>query len=56
MKNTLPLRCEECNHEWVEIIILPMVVKSFVARLQGTLCPHCGSNKVDIILKRPEEQ
>lgn len=48
----LPMKCEDCSHEWEEVFSLPMIVDAFVARLRGTLCPKCGSKEASIVLNR----
>lgn len=45
-KKEVPLNCEECGHEWKEII--PEATEKAVTHY--VTCPHCGK-KIKLTLK-----
>lgn len=51
LKNKLPLHCEKCGHNWVEVFPLPMIMGAFVERAGHTLCPACGADSKKLTIK-----
>jgi len=50
----IPFQCKKCNHEWDEVVTLPMPVEAFLARGKGwRVCPNCTSKKVYMLLREP---
>lgn len=40
------LECGRCQHQWVEMVVLPMRVEAFLARTKGWLvCPNCANKQ-----------
>jgi len=50
-KNSLPLICNKCKNEWIQVFNLPMLMESFSHKLSKIKCPMCGAGSESIQLK-----